>query len=43
MEWREGRERGGWLGFSLDRFAKRNERERREKREFGKVWFKFEF
>jgi hypothetical protein len=25
------------------REAKRNERERREKREFGVVWFKFEF
>jgi hypothetical protein len=45
MEWREGRERerGGRLGFALDRVAKRNERERSEKGEFGVVWFKFEF
>jgi hypothetical protein len=43
-EWREEeRERGGWLGFALDQFAKREGRERREKRKIGVVWFKFEF
>jgi hypothetical protein len=37
------RERGGRLGFALDRFAKRKGREIREKRKVGMVWFKFKF